>query len=88
MSGIEIHDWFIVYVCAALLFAGASTVFADQYWTADPPQGSQRLALIVLAGALWPILAVGLAQLLVIEVVARHIRHRHAVYAPLTIGRH
>lgn len=88
MSGIAIHDWLIVYVCATLVFAGASTLFADHYWTADPPQGAQRAALIALAGALWPVLAVGIAQLLLIEVAARHVRHRHAVYrpAPFAVG--
>ena len=82
MSGIAIHDWFIVYTFGALLFAGASTVFADQCWTADPPRGAQRAGLVGLAGVLWPVLAVGVVQLVLIELVARRVQSAYADWSP------
>jgi hypothetical protein len=71
-----------VYVCGALIAAASTSVAADLFSEPDVPAAT-RAGAIVFAGALWPVLLVGLLQFAGIGVLAQIIRRN--VSQPLVI---
>ena len=62
-----------VYLCGALIAAAGASVAADLFPEPDVPAAT-RTGVIVFAGALWPVLLVGLLQFAGIGVLAQMIR--------------
>ena len=70
-----------VYLCGALIAAASASVAADLFPEHEAPAAT-RTGGIVFAGALWPVLLVGLLQFVGIGVFAQLIRRnssRHAM---------
>ena len=59
-----------VYLCGSLVAAAGSSVAADPLAEADVPAAT-RTKVIVFAGVAWPVLLVGLLQLICIGGLAR-----------------
>ncbi len=62
-----------LYLCGALIAAASASVAADLFPEPGAPAAT-RAGGIVLAGALWPVLLVGLLQFVGIGVFAQMIR--------------
>ena len=83
MSGTIISHWQIAYLCAALLVSVFAIIAGDHLRAGDPPAVSTRFAAALTAGALWPVIVVGLLQLWSIDRVVRHIRGVRTPQAPV-----
>ncbi|MGY4708038.1 hypothetical protein ACXDF8_00450 [Mycolicibacterium sp. CBM1] len=66
--------WIDLYVAAAIVVAGAAWLVSRQYLSYDPPSDVVRAFAAVLAGALWPLVIVGLGQVLAVRYIARRLR--------------
>ena len=53
----------IAYGVVALLFAMAAVASAHHLRVGEPPSAATEAATAVIAGVLWPVMAIGLAQL-------------------------
>ena len=61
--------WLTVYLCGALITTLGVWVAADQVSDGDRPPTAVWVG--VMAGALWPLVIVGLMQMAVIAIIAR-----------------
>jgi hypothetical protein len=59
-----------VYLCGALVTAAGASVAADLFSEPDVPSATRK-GVIVYAGVLWPVLLVGLLQLICIAGLAK-----------------
>ena len=75
--------WAGLYVAGGLLVTAAVLVFANRLYGEDQAYRPVRPAMAAVVGALWPVLLVGLAQLLLIHVAAKRARDRDVPVAPL-----
>lgn len=73
--------WFELYVVAAAVVGVAAWLVSPQFHSDDPPDDLTRAGFSVVAGALWPLIVVGIAQLFAVRYVAR--RLRPALFEPL-----
>lgn len=80
MSGTLIQHWQFLYACAAVLVAVAAFAVAGRMSAEEAPGLPTRCAAAVIAGALWPVVGIGLVQL---GVVRRVSRPRQATTAPV-----
>lgn len=76
MSSIELYLWAIGYLAVALLFGGATLVVADHPHTGERPGLTAQSATAAVVGALWPVMVVGLAQLLILRAAATRLRRK------------
>jgi hypothetical protein len=76
-------SWVGTYLCIALLVTAGVVAFAGKSRTEDPSYRPVRESTALLIGALWPVLLVGAAQLLLIHVAAKRARDRAVPVAPL-----
>ena len=60
-SGV-IQNWPFGYLCCAVVVTGCAALAADLLKAGDPPSSRALYGAAVLAGALWPMTIVGLAQ--------------------------
>lgn len=67
MNSIQIFPWGIAYVAVVVLFAVASLVAADHLSSGEPPSVITRGWVATVAGALWPVMLVGIAQVWLIR---------------------
>ncbi|MCB9417904.1 MAG: hypothetical protein H6522_12335 [Mycolicibacterium sp.] len=79
--------WAGLYVGGALLVTAAVLVFANRLYGEDQAYRPVRPAMATVVGALWPVLVIGAAQLLVLHVLRRHARSRDAAVIALDPGR-
>ncbi len=79
MVGIVVHEWAIPYLAMAIAVAVVVDVLAERLLSADPPAVAWRLGMAALTGALWPVVAVGAAQLALLHMIGRRRRGRAAV---------
>lgn len=64
MNGItSLQQWQVSYLVIALLFAMAAVVVAHHLRIGDPPSVATEATAAMIAGALWPVMVLGLAQL-------------------------
>jgi hypothetical protein len=78
MDSTLVQHWQAVYLCAALLFAAATTAAGDHLREGGPPAMPTRCTVAMVTGALWPVVLVGLAQLMTINGLLRHLRAKGA----------
>lgn len=76
MSTALIQHWQAIYLCAALLAAAVTIVVGDHLRDGEPPAASTRCGVALTAGALWPVMLVGLLQLLVVDRTVGRARRR------------
>jgi hypothetical protein len=62
--------WLMIYLCGALVVAAGASVAADLFSERDAPS-TARTGFIVFAGVLWPVLLVGLLQLICLGGLAK-----------------
>jgi cell shape-determining protein MreD len=68
-------QWVIAYLCIATLVAGGAVMFAT--WSRKTHQSMRAVILpALLAGALWPLVAAGVAQWLLMHALAHTLRRR------------
>lgn len=79
--------WAGLYVGGALLVTAAVLVFANRLYGEDQAYRPVRPAMAAVVGALWPVLVIGAAQLLVLHVLRRHARSLDAAVIALDPGR-
>jgi hypothetical protein len=65
--------WIDLYVVAALLFAVAAWRVSPHFQSYDPPSDIVRGFLSAAAGALWPVVLIGAAQIFAVLYVARRL---------------
>jgi hypothetical protein len=65
--------WLMIYLCGVLVAAAGASVAADLFSERDAPSAA-RTGVIVIAGALWPVLLVGLLQLICLGGLAKAVR--------------
>ncbi|MBB3748993.1 Mg2+/citrate symporter [Mycolicibacterium sp. BK634] len=67
-------QWVIMYLCIAALVAGAAVAFAA--WSRDTERSTPHITVgpALLAGAVWPLLVLGLIQWLIVHAVATTLR--------------
>ncbi|MDT5092796.1 MAG: hypothetical protein QOH60_2159 [Mycobacterium sp.] len=80
-----------IYLCVGLLTAVTVFAIADSYHSRDAHHGpsvATYSALSVVAGALWPILLVGLIEFACVMLIARRIRtaHRSSTRTPTVLA--
>lgn len=61
--------WAGLYGGGALLVTAVVLAFADRLYSQDQAYRPVRPALALLVGALWPVLVIGAAQLLVLRII-------------------
>jgi len=61
------------YVCGGLVTAAGASVFADLFSESDVPLSTRAVAIVV-AGVTWPVVLIGLLQLVCIGVVKKVFR--------------
>lgn len=66
--------WFELYVVAAVVVGVAAWLVSPQFQSYDPPGDLTRAFWSAVAGALWPLIVVGAAQLFAVRYVARRLR--------------
>jgi hypothetical protein len=71
-----IRDFAIAYLGVAGAVAIIAAVLADQFSTGRPSPVGSRIGLCALAGLLWPLAAIGVAQMLVVVAAVRRRRGR------------
>ena len=59
------------YLCLAMVCAAGTSVAVDAYRTGPPVAGLRGWMWILLAGALWPVVVVGLVHLGAVIAIAR-----------------
>jgi hypothetical protein len=65
--------WIDLYVVAALLVAVATWLVSPYFQSIDPPGDIARGFWSAAAGALWPLVLVGVAQVYAVRYVARRL---------------
>lgn len=94
MNSVELYLWAIGYLVVAVIFGGATLVVADHPHTGEGPGLTAQSATAAVVGALWPVMVVGLAQLLILRTAANRLRRQpsttpgahslgHLIAAPL-----
>jgi hypothetical protein len=81
MSSVQLHPWGLAYLAVALLFGVAALVVADHLRSGEAPSAAVRGTAAVVAGALWPVMVVGLTQLLILRTVTDRLRMRPTRHA-------
>jgi hypothetical protein len=66
--------WVIVYLCSAALVAGGGVAFAARSRRSERPTPSVTVGPALVAGAVWPLLVVGLAQWLLVHGIVKALR--------------
>lgn len=74
MNGISIQQWQVAYAVVALLFAMAAVVAAHQMRDGESPSSAAEATAALTAGALWPVMIIGLLQLGAIHCVVSRLR--------------
>jgi len=69
MSSVQLYPWGLSHLAISLLFGIAALVVADHLRSGEVPSATARGTAAVVAGALWPVMVVGLAQLLILRTV-------------------
>ena len=64
--------WWQLYLCGALVTAVGASVATD--WFSEREEPLPHAGLIALASVLWPVMVVGLVQLITIAGVAKAMR--------------
>jgi hypothetical protein len=67
-------QWVCMYLCVAALVAGAAVAFAARSRAAEQSMPHITVGPALLAGAVWPLLIVGVAQWLFVHALARTLR--------------
>lgn len=66
--------WIDLYALIAVVIAIAAWLISQRFLSYDPPGDITRGFWSIIAGALWPLVIVGVAQALLIRYVARRLR--------------
>ena len=74
MQNFSMQQWVIGYLVGAILVGCAALACGERLRGEDPvgQRGRDRFAMI--AGALWPVLLLGIGQLLLVQFVAKRLR--------------
>ncbi len=70
--------WLDLYLVVAVVAAVAVWLVSPQFASYDAPGDAARAVWSAVAGALWPLMVVGVAQFLAISYVIRRLRPRHS----------
>ena len=73
--------WIDLYLVTAGIVAFGSWLVTDHLQSIDPPSDIVRGFWALLAGAMWPVVLTGVAQLFAVRYVAQRLRPAPAVYA-------
>ena len=79
--------WAALYGGVALLAAAMVLVFADRLYSQDPAYRPVGPGLALAAGALWPVLVIGAAQLLVLQFFRGRRREADAAVVEIAAAR-
>ena len=77
--------WIALYLAVGIVAAGITWHVSHRFQSLDAPSEAVRAAAALLAGALWPIVVVGVVQLQALRYVARKLRTRRVEPAEPTI---
>ena len=66
--------WLDLYLVSAIIVAACAWLVSPHFQSADPPGDVARGFWSVIAGALWPLIAVGAAQFIAVRYIARRLR--------------
>jgi hypothetical protein len=69
--------WFELYLAMAVLVSVAAWLFSPPFQSFDPPGDNVRALWSVAAGALWPLVLIGAAQIFAVHYVVRRLRPAH-----------
>jgi hypothetical protein len=77
--------WITLYVAPAVVLAAAAWLMSQRVQSCEPVSDVARGFWAIVAGALWPVVLLGVAQLLAVRFVARRMaraRADHLVFLP------
>lgn len=81
--------WITVYLITAVVVAFLTWHMSHYLQSVDSPTDTARAVWAIVAGAIWPVILVGLAQMLAIHLVTRRLRHApapHELPVPVLAG--
>ena len=81
--------WITVYLITAVVVAFLTWHMSHYLQSFDGPTDAARGYLSIVAGAIWPVILVGVVQMLAIHLIARRLRHApvpHEVPVPVLAG--
>ncbi|WP_167096804.1 hypothetical protein [Mycobacterium sp. DL592] len=77
--------WIALYLAVAIVAAAVTWHASHRFQSLDAPSEAVRAAAALVAGALWPVVVVGVLQLQALRYVARRLRTRRVQAAEPTI---
>ena len=77
--------WIALYLAVAIVVAAVTWHVSHRFQALDAPSEAVRAAAALVAGALWPLVVVGVIQLQVLRYIARKLRTRRVKPAEPTI---
>ncbi|BBX05453.1 hypothetical protein [Mycolicibacterium aichiense] len=66
--------WFDLYLVSAVVAAVGAWLISPRFQSYDPPGDVVRGICSAVAGALWPVIVVGAAQILAVRYIVRRLR--------------
>ena len=72
--------WITAYLTTAVVIAFLTWHMSHYLQSIDTPTDAARSCWAIVAGAIWPVILLGIAQMLAIHLIARHLRHAPAAY--------
>jgi hypothetical protein len=73
--------WITVYLITAVVVAFLTWDMSHHLQSLERPTDAARGAWSIVAGAIWPVIVLGLVQMLAIHVITRRLRHAPAAAA-------
>ena len=78
--------WITVYLITAVVVAFLTWDMSHHLQSLERPTDAARGTWSIVAGAIWPVILLGIAQMLAIHLITRHLRHAPAAYpVPLPV---
>ena len=77
--------WIALYLVVAIVVAAVTWHVSHRFQSLDAPSEAVRAAAALVAGALWPVVVLGVVQLQALRYVARKLRTRRVEPAEPTI---
>lgn len=65
--------WFDLYLLSAVIAAVGAWLISPHFQSYDPPSDIVRGLCSAVAGALWPVILVGAAQIMAVRYIARRL---------------
>ena len=73
--------WITVYLITAVVVAVLTWHLSHHLQSFERPTDAARGTWSIVAGAIWPVIVLGLVQMLTIHLITRRLRHAPATHA-------